>query len=876
MKPFRSSHRRKTLWKFLLSLAIGAWAISELVPFRDAPSFASYAQQHAARDRSVEFRPLLEAASDRVRAGKAISDFVALKQIAQERRIDLSRFFPDVRLETSLRNLERRNDLVLGELLRRSKGRLQGGLDLAGGVAITLEVDESVAGAGNAQAQKEKIAKAIEIIGARVNALGVVEPIIRPVGSNRIEVQLPGLDTKTNPEVVDQVKKPARLEFRTVHPTLAPGPGVEIPPGYEILNEEHDTRRGEISIEPLFVKRIPELTGAAVERSVARTDRYGRSEVLLQLTPDGARQFAALTRRLAEEGRRSGQSGRLAIVLDGKLASAPTVHEEISGGSAQITGGFSERAAIDLASVLNNPLDLPLVVKEQHEVGPSLARDAITSGVRASIVGTALVAAFMLTFYTAGGLVAVGMLALNLLIILAVMASLGATLTLPGLAGIVLTIGMAVDANILIFERIREELAAGKSLAAANQGGYAKALPTILDAHCVQLIICGIMIWLGTGPIKGFGVTLAIGVLSTLFTVLLTAHVLLEWLIDAGWLRTFTMRRLLRDVRVDFIKWGRPAFIGSWLVVLLGVGVVLHKGGAIYGIDFAGGDVVSVRYRHEPDLATVRSAARSAGVDDVQVTKVNAIGGGGEMLSIEAPEGTGAAVFDAVARALPDAGLERAGQAHIGAAMGREIERNALLAVGVSMATILVYIAFRFEFGFGIGAMASSLHDILMTIGVFVLTGRQFNAPMVAAILCIAGYSINETVVVFDRIREELKLNPSGTLRDVVNHAIRKVFARTIMTATTTFLAALALFVFGGGVLRDISFTFLVGIATSTFSAIFVAAQVFYWWHRGDRQRVETEVALPARRPWESVPLGRDAAAHAPNPGTKPLAPLAG
>jgi SecD/SecF fusion protein len=188
----------------------------------------------------------------------------------------------------------------------------------------------------------------------------------------------------------------------------------------------------------------------------------------------------------------------------------------------------------------------------------------------------------------------------------------------------------------------------------------------------------------------------------------------------------------------------------------------------------------------------------------------------------------------------------------VGAAIGQETQLNALLAVGVSMLTILVYIAFRFEFGYGVGAVVATLHDILMTIGIFVLTGRQFNAPMVAAILCIAGYSINETVVVFDRIREELKLNPSGTLRDVVNDAIRKVFARTIMTASTTFLAALALFVFGGGVLRDISFTFLVGILTSTFSAIFIAAQVFYWWHKGDRKRVEGDDAdLAPRRPWE-------------------------
>ena len=184
-------------------------------------------------------------------------------------------------------------------------------------------------------------------------------------------------------------------------------------------------------------------------------------------------------------------------------------------------------------------------------------------------------------------------------------------------------------------------------------------------------------------------------------------------------------------------------------------------------------------------------------------------------------------------------GLVQVGEEHVGASIGHEVLTNAAKAVAVSMLTILFYIAFRFEFGFGVGAMVSIAHDILMTIGVFVLTGRQFSAPMVAAILCIAGYSINETVVVFDRIREELKLNPTGSLREIINSAINKVFARTIMTSSTTFLAALSLYIFGSGVLKDISFTFLVGIVTSTFSAIFQAAQVFYWWHKGDRKHVE-------------------------------------
>jgi SecD/SecF fusion protein len=262
--------------------------------------------------------------------------------------------------------------------------------------------------------------------------------------------------------------------------------------------------------------------------------------------------------------------------------------------------------------------------------------------------------------------------------------------------------------------------------------------------------------------------------------------------------------------------------------------------------------VINIEYQQRPDDAKLREVARSIGIEEISPTVVSAIGGGKEMLKIETPEGKSDALVAALQEAFPNDGLQKAGGGHIGASIGKEIELNALLAVGVSMMTILVYIAFRFEFGFGIGAMFSSLHDILMTIGIFVLTGHQFSAPMVAAILCIAGYSINETVVVFDRIREELALNPNGSLRNIVNDAIRKVFARTIVTATTTFLAALSLYIFGAGVLRDISFTFLVGIVTSTFSAIFIAAQVFYWWHKGDRKHVEASHDIAPKYEWSA------------------------
>ncbi len=833
------------LWKLILSAAIVAWAVSSMLPLKDR-DFGQYARSEA-EAKQADFNKLMTKVSERVQAGQAPTTFVALKQIARDEKIDLSQYFPQLRLEANLKNIEKRNALVLDELLKRSKGRLQLGLDLKGGVAFTLEVDEQVVAKFNQDTRKEKLDKAMEIIGARVNSLGVSEPIIRAVGETRIEVQLAGITTKDNPEVMNSLKKPARLDFRLVHPFVAPPQ--EVPPGYELMALENEGRGGEMSVEELYIKRIPEMTGAGVADSYPVMDEFGRFKIILRFTKEGQQQFAQVTKTIADEGQRAGRLGRLAIVLDGKLYSAPTVREQINSDSAEISGSFTQREAQDLAAVLNNPLDVPLVVKEQNEVGPSLATDAVSSGVRAAIIGTAAVCAFMITFYATGGIVAVLSLVVNIVIILGTMAALGATMTMPGLAGIVLTIGMAVDANILIFERMREELALGKSLTSSNQAGFEKALTTILDAHLVQLIICAIMIWLGTGPIKGFGFTLLIGVISTLFSVLITGHMFMEILVDAG-LKKVTMRRMLGDLKVDFVKYGKPAAIASVALVLVSFAYVIFQGDRIYGIDFAGGDQVTANFKTKIDAAAIRHLAEQSGVGEVNITYASDLGSGKEQLKIETAYGKSDQLFAALQKANPNAGLEKVGTSQIGATIGKEIKWNAILSVGVSMVVILLYIAFRFEFGFGIGAMASTLHDILMNIGIFVLFGHKFSAPMVAAILCVAGYSINETVVVFDRIREELKLNPTGNLRDIINHAITKVFARTIMTATTTFLAALALFIFGGGQLHDIAFTFLVGIVTSTFSAIFIAAQVFYWWHKGDRKHVEAHHDIAPKYEW--------------------------
>ncbi len=840
---------KRNLWKLVLCLTIVVWAGAQLFPLKDDP-FVGFIRAHASA-KQADFAKLVDEAAARKKNLSAPSEFVALKQIGKERRLDLSQYFPHIRLEESLRNIEKRNDILLTELLRLSKGRLQLGLDLKGGVAFTLEAAETPGEAIDDYQRKEKLQKAIEIIGARVNGLGVAEPIIRPIGENRIEIQLPGVSTKDNPEVVNQVKAPARLDFRLVHASASPGPNVETPAGYEIKTLDWEGRKGETGTEELFVKRIPEMTGEMVSNSFARPDMYGKPEVILEFTSDGKKRFAEVTRVIAEISQRGGPLGRLAIVLDGKLYSAPTVREEINSTSAQITGSFSDREAINLANVLNNPLDVELRVMEQYEVGPTLAADAIISARNAFIVSTALTIGFMLVFYTLGGVVAAIGMGVNVLITLGVMASIGATLTMPGIAGIVLTLAMSVDSNILIFERMREELKLGKTLGTALEAGFDKAWSAILDSNVTTLLVAVVMIVLGTGPVKGFGVTLTIGIFTTMFAAVVISKLILEWLIHGEVTKKLPMFSVLQNTSYDFLSFTKAAVIGTVVVLVVGIGALVYKGHEIYGIDFAGGDMATLNFSKKADLASLRSAAAKAGFKEVNFSYQQPLGTEREVLRVTTPFDQGQKVVQALQQAQPDAKFEVAGTTRIGASVGKEIQWNALKSVLAALVLILVYVAFRFEMGYGIGAVVATVHDLVLTVGVFVLFDRQFNASMVAAILLIAGYSINDTIVVFDRIREELKLNPIGTLREVINRALNLTLSRTIITGGTTFLTAITLILTTTGDVNDIAFTLLIGVLTGTFSSLFIATPVFYWWHKGDRKHVEAHHDIAPKYEWQ-------------------------
>ena len=618
----------------------------------------------------------------------------------------------------------------------------------------------------------------------------------------------------------------------------------------------------EANERPIWVRRLWSADGEIIEKAYPRQDQMGGWEVGLDFTSEGAQIFADLTGQVAEMSDPvTGQPGRMAIVLDSQLESAPSVRQKIDGGSAVIEGNFNQREAKMLSDILNNPLKVSLEIGEKYEVSPTLASGALSSSLQACILGAVLVIAFMVVYYKAGGLVAVLSVGTNVLLVIAFLAGIfQATFTLPGMAALVLTIGMAVDANILIFERIREELKAGKSSENALVGGYEKAFSTIIDANFTTLITASILIWLGTGPVKGFGITLAIGIVTSVFCALFISRLLLSVLVSSGVKNLISLSTIAKSdprAEIDFHKYRKLAFLISWVVVAVGIASIYSNKDQILGIDFRGGEESIISFSEMIDAGDLESTFASAPeVGEVQHVYRSEVGSGDEAsrLVLQTEVGKGREAVSLLQAKFPSAELVEGGMSNIGASVSNQITSDAISSVLVALIGILLYVAIRFEMGYAIGAVVATVHDVLMTIGLFVLLGTlsggmlcsgQFTAPMIASILMIVGYSINDTIVVFDRIREELELNPVTNLRKIILIAINRVLSRSIITSFTTLLAAISLWIFGAGIINDFAFVFVIGILTGTFSSIFIASPIFYFWHKGDRKHVEEGEILP-------------------------------
>jgi len=699
------------------------------------------------------------------------------------------------------------------------------GLDIQGGTSFLIRLK-----GGDKEVTKGMLDQAVEVIRKRIDVFGVSEPIISPVGSDRILVQIPGLDTAKIQEARDQLSRVAKLEFRMVYPDngerlreIDQGKQV-IPPEFRIESyKQQHTAEGEKSVEErLLIKKKPDLAGDRVSNAGASYERDGWV-VHLRFDSEGAKQFGNITAANIHH--------RFAIVLDGVIQSAPVIQDAIYGGDAQITGRFTEEEARGLASVLQNPLQTPVSIEEERSISPTLGADSIRASIVAGLVGLIITLVCVGIYYKIPGLVANLALIINLILLVGALTMFHFVLTLPGIAGIILTIGLSVDANVLIFERLREEMALGKSLKIALNTAYEKAFSSIFDANVTTLITAIILFWQARGPVRGFAVSLTFGIFASLFTALIVGRNALGWLVDTGRLKRISMLHLISSKNINFLGKGFIACMCSLALLIAGATAFYLRGERNFGVDFRGGDMITLSAPGKIDIGQVRhDVLQPLGFADASIQESTQAGKG--YITIRTPLNTSDKVEKEIMRTLPNAGFKVEGSERVGALVGGELAKSSLIALGLGILGILIFVTFRFQLSFAVGAIVALLHDVLITVGVFALFGRELTLTIVGAVLTVAGYSINDTIVVYDRIREGLASGRRGTIEEIMNSSINQTLSRTILTSTVTLIPILCLFLFGGAVLRDFSLAIIIGVVVGTYSSIFIASPIVLWWTR--------------------------------------------
>jgi SecD/SecF fusion protein len=727
---------------------------------------------------------------------------------------------------------------------------VSGGL-LSGGVLREVELTEtepglfqlSITDAGLDYRMSQAVSQTVEVIRGRIDQLGTTEPVIQRQGTDRIIVQVPGLD---DPErLKDLIGTTARLTFQMVDVTTPVQEAIDgrPPAGSEVLFSTDDPP------VPYLLETREIVTGENLEDANAGFDQRTNEPVVnFRFDGTGAQRFGRATQENVGKP--------FAIVLDNQVISAPVIREPILGGSGQISGSFTVQGANDLAILLRaGALPLTPTFVEERTVGPSLGADSVAAGEIAGIIGSVLVVGFMFLAYGFLGFVANLALLVNIVLVIAVLSGLGATLTLPGIAGIVLTVGMAVDSNVLIFERIREERAGGRSVIQAIDIGFQRALTTIVDANLTTLIAAVILFYLGSGPIRGFAVTLAIGIVTTVFT----AFVLTRWMI-AFWVRRQKPKELPKapvtlvpnNTKIGFMWLRRMTFSGSAALVVLSM-ILFATVNMNLGIDFKGGSLIEVQAKGDSaNAGDIRARLSDLNLGDVQVQgfgterdvliRVEAQGGG---------ENAEQSVITKVRGEL-EGDYEFRRVEVVGPTVSGELAQAGTIAVLAALLAILVYIWLRFEWQFAVGAIVATTHDVLLTIGMFVVTGLEFNLSSIAAILTIVGYSLNDTVVVYDRVRENLRRYKKTKLPGLLDLSMNQTLPRTILTSFTTVLALLALFFFGGEVLQSFVAAMIFGVVVGTYSSIFIAAPLLILFklrpgalEREDKEKAATANTMP-------------------------------
>lgn len=686
--------------------------------------------------------------------------------------------------------------------------------------------------------------QSLEIIRNRIDQFGVAEPVIIRQGDDEIVIQLPGV--KDPKRALKLLGDTAQLEFKMVADSAASlseliGQAVSAGQWHDgepvaklnralqgrlpenttlYFEKEIDKQTKQEKMIPLLLENKTLMTGEMVKDAQVRIGgTFNEPYVSLDMTSRGGKVFAHLTEK--NVGR------RMAIVLDDVVRSAPVIRERILGGSAQITGSFTHEEAADLAIVLRvGALPAPVDIIQNMTVGASLGQDSINKGLYSGIFGAVIVLVFMVIYYRLSGVIADAALALNILLLFSGLAVLNATLTLPGIAGIILSIGMAVDANVLIFERMREEYLLGKSVRSSIDGGFSKAFLTIVDSQVTTLITAMALFMFGTGPIKGFAVTLSLGILFNLFAALFFSRLTFDTINVFNPIRDLRFLRITKKPNINYLKIKNITFAVSGLLVILGLVSFLQisRGKANLGVDFSGGSLLQYVTTQDFALSDVRRAfaASDLEVDLQSVENENRL-----IVKIKKSQAVITDLADRVSEtltsSLPEANFTLESQSEIGSSVSGALRNKAIFAIVISLAGVMVYIAFRFDIRFGLAAAAATLHDVLVVLGICWALNVEITLLIVTALLTIAGYSLNDTVVIFDRIRENMQKG-SKSISETINDSVNQVLARSIITAGTTVFVVLALYMFGGVVIHDFAFALLMGLIVGTYSSIFIAS----------------------------------------------------
>ena len=697
------------------------------------------------------------------------------------------------------------------------------------------------------------VEQSLEILRNRIDQFGVAEPVIIRQGDDEIVIQLPGVrDPKRALKLLGDT---AQLEFKLVAEsagldlgqmiaqTRTTGQWIEgepisklnralqsrIPENTSIHFEKNiDKNSGREVLTPLLIENKILMSGEMIKDAQVRIGgNFNEPYVSLDMTGRGGKVFANITEK--NVGR------RMAIVLDEVVRSAPVIRERILGGSAQISGSFTHEDAADLAIVLRvGALPAPVDIIQNMTVGASLGQDSINKGLSSGIFGAILVLSFMIIYYRTSGIIANSALIVNILFLFTGLAILNATLTLPGIAGIVLSIGMAVDANVLIFERMREEYALGKSVRSSVDSGFGKAFLTIIDSQVTTLITALALFMFGTGPIKGFAITLSLGIIFNLFASLFYSRTIFDTVNAIKPMKRLTFLQFTKRPQLDYLKLKNITYGISSVFLIIGfiAFIQIARGKANMGVDFSGGSLLQYKASQDFTMAEIRNVFAQNGMKDVNLQEVE-----GEhrlIIKIKKSEKVVAnlnnVVDDILSTNMADKQFVLESQSEIGSSVSAVLRNKAIQAIIISLAGVIVYLALRFDIRFGLAAAIATFHDVIVVLGICWLMNVEITLLIITALLTLAGYSLNDSVVVFDRIRENVRKAEKISLTEAINNSINQVLSRTVVTSLTSAMVLLALFFMGGSVIHDFAFALLMGIVVGTYSSIFIASPLLTLW----------------------------------------------